>query len=174
MNDKNQEVRNSMDMIKNSFKEMGLPVLSETENEEGIGVIGTQIDTNLFSMFVEVACGRTSSELEIKVGFSVVLTADNYFGLLQVLNIINGHLMDIGHFAVNPSDGDISFQTSVEISDKDLRSNLIINSLVRLISQGIEFFGLLLRLAEANQCPLTELRTAINEMYEKAFKGGKE
>jgi hypothetical protein len=174
MDDNNEEMNRIRHEIKDCFKELGLPILKEIIDNEGEAIIGTRIDSNRFSMFLEAVCSPTDAEVKIKAGFPGAFTAEDYFGLYQVLNLINGQWMDIAHFALNPSEGDILFRATVNMSDSGFSRKQLPISLVRLITHGMEWFDILLRVANTEQCPLKELKSAIDEMHQKRLEGRKE
>ena len=174
MNKEHKEVRNTMDMIKECFNELKIPVLKENVDKQGMGVVKTEMDDDSYQMFLEVACRPTDTNVDIKAGFSVAFTPNDDFGFCQIMNLINGQLMDIGHFAVNLSTGEIFLQTSLDISDKDSSQKQLIYTLVRLITQASSCFNMLLRVGNTDKCPLTALKAAITEMLEKPTRERKE
>jgi hypothetical protein len=174
MKENNQEVRRTINIIKNSFNELKIPVLKETVNKQGMGVVKTEIDDDSYRMFLEVVCRPNDTNVNIKAGFSVAFTFNDDFGFCQIMNLINGQLMDIGHFAVNLSTGEIFLQTGLDISDKDSSQKQLIYTLVRLITQASSCFNMLLRVGNTDQCPLMALKAEITEMLEKRPRERKE
>jgi hypothetical protein len=174
MNNQNQEVRTMMDIIKTCFNELQMSVLKETIDEQGIGVLGTAIDLNSFSMSVEVMCPPNSTDLDIKIRFSHPVSSSIPFGIHLIVNRINGQVMDIAHLALNPCDEGLILQTSFDVSDQDSRQKQIIDSLNRVIRQGIRCFDMVLRIGEKGGFTMTDLDGIIEELLGKRSNKGKE
>jgi hypothetical protein len=174
MNNQNQEVKITMDMIRSCFNELQLPILEEKLDEKGIGTFETQIGDGNFSMILDVICRPNDTQLEIKAEFSKAFDVENYAVSYMAINYINGELMDLGHFAVDTRDGGMLFRASVDISDKSSRLRQLTISLKRFINQGMHRFNALMKMANTDQCPLKELRNAISQMREEAMREGRE
>jgi hypothetical protein len=174
MNENNQEVRKTMDMVKNCFSKLGLPVSKEIVDDAGVGVLETKIDGESFSLFLEVIFRPASTDLNIKVWFSELITVADHFGVYHMINLINGRLMNIGHLAVNLSNGAIFLLSSLDVCENHFSTKQIEDFFVRLMIQGMDCFALVLKQVNTEQCPLRGIQVAIDEMLEKYSKRRKE
>jgi hypothetical protein len=174
MNNKHQEVRTTMDMIKNSFNELGLPVLEERMDEQGIGVVRTRINADSFSMFLEVGRPPTGTELYFVAWFSLTIDGISRSSICQLINVINDLVMDIGHFALNSKDGGIYFLGGIDICDGDFNPKQVSASLKRFIYYGTNCFAYLLRMVAPDSWSQGGIEKIVDEMLKQFSKGRKE
>jgi hypothetical protein len=108
--------------------------------------------------------------METKITFSENLAARDQLAEYMTINAINAQLMDIGHFALRPSEGDLILQTSLVLPTQDFDSDQVSMSLVRIIHHGLDCFNLLLRMADTDGCPLKEFADGVQELFESQTK----
>jgi hypothetical protein len=79
--------------------------------------------------------------------------------------------MDICHFSINESNKEFLLQTSIDCSDEIFDREQMIESIKRIVQQGLESFKLLMKMLNGDQCPYQMLASYMTEMRENSQKG---
>jgi len=156
MCDQNKECENILKSFKSCLNEMNLPVLDPTVNN-GSGTITTQFNILDVSVVIRIAYSSYSKKTEIKINSSLSMDDFDSFIIIQILNAINGELMDIGHICLDPYCEDIFLQTSIDLSKQSFDRPRILPLLKRFVHQGFRCFLMLRKIAQMDQCPFEVL-----------------
>jgi hypothetical protein len=106
MCNQNKECENILKNFKSCLNEMYLPVLDPNVNN-GSGSITTKFNILDVSVSITVTYFSHSKRAEIKINSSLLIDEFDSFIIIQILNTINGELMDIGHICLDPYCEDI-------------------------------------------------------------------
>ena len=156
MCDKNTECEKILKSFKSCLNEMNLPVLDPVVNNVS-GTITTQFNILDVSVVITITYSSYSKRTEIKIDSSLSMDDFDTFIVNQVLNTINGELMDIGHICVDPYCQDIFLQTSIDFSKQSFDQPRILPLLKRFVHQGFQCFRVLRKIAQMDQCPFEVL-----------------
>ena len=156
MCDKNIECENILKSFKSCLNEMDRPVLDPFVNN-GSGRITTQFNILEVSVFIEITYSSYSKRAEIKINSSLSMDDFDTFIVIQILNTINGELMDIGHICADPYCEDIFLQTSIDFSIQSFDWARMLFLLKRFTHQGYKCFLMLREIAQMDQCPFEVL-----------------
>jgi hypothetical protein len=165
MHDKNSECEKILKSFKSCLNEMGRPVLDPIVNN-GSGAITTQFNILDVAVVITITYWSHNKRAEIKINSSLFIDDIDSFIIIQILNTINGELMDIGHICLDPYCEDIFLQTSIDFSKQSFNQQEILFLLKRFALQGFRCFSILLEIAQMNQCPFKVLSD-----YLTHFKG---
>ncbi len=156
MCDKNIECEKILKSFKSCLNEMHHPVLDPIVNN-GSGTITTQFNILDVSVFITITYSSYSKRAEIKIDSSLSIDDFDSFIIIQILNTINGELMDIGHICADPYCQDIFLQTSIDFSIQSFDRTRMLSLLKRFAQQGFRCFLMLRNIAQKNQCPFEVL-----------------
>lgn len=156
MCNKNGECEQVLKNFKSCLNEMCRPVLDPIVNN-GSGRIITQFNILEVTVFIAITYSSYSKRAEIKINSSLSMDDFDTFIVVQILNTINGELMDIGHICFDPYCQDIFLQTSIDFSKQSFDRPQILRLLKRFSLQGFRCFLLLRRIAQMDQCPFEVL-----------------
>lgn len=163
MYDNNKECKDRLDEFRSCLNEMSLPVLDPTI-ENGYGKIMTQFNILNISVFVEIAYNSGNKEAEIKIDSSLSMDNLDSFIILQILNIINGEMMDIGHICFDPYCEEVFMHTFIDFTNPNFDQNQMLILLKRFIHQGYLCFRILRRISQMSECPFKVLSDHLNAM----------
>ena len=130
MCDKNGECEQVLKNFKSCLNEMCLPVLNPIVIN-GSGTITTQFNILDVSVVITITYSSYSKRAEIKINFSLSMEDFDTVIVIQILNAINGEMMDIGHICTDLYCQDIFLQTNLSNFQKVLLI-LVYFSLVRV------------------------------------------
>ena len=156
MCDKNKECENILKNFKSCLNEMCLPVL-DPEVNNGFGKVETKFGILDVSVYVEIAYNSQNKIAKIKIDSSLSVDHMDTFIFLQVLNILNGQMMDIGHICLDPYCEDVFLQTSIDFSNQSFDRLMTLFILKRFLSQGHLFFRILREISQMQKCPFKVL-----------------
>jgi hypothetical protein len=125
--------------------------------KNGSGTITTQFNILEVSVFITITYSSYSQKAEIKINSSLWMEDFDTFIVIQILNKINGELMDIGHICTDPYCQDIFLQTSIDFSIQSFDWPQILRLLKRFSLQGFRCFLMLREIAQMNKCPFEVL-----------------
>ena len=109
------------------------------------------------SVAITITYHSHNKRAEIKINSSLLIDEFDSFIIIQILNTINGELMDIGHICLDPYCEDIFLQTSIDFSKQSFDREAILSLLKRFGHQGFRCFLMLREIAQMNQCPFEVL-----------------
>ena len=156
MCDKNGECEQVLKNFKSCLNEMCRPVLNPIVIN-GSGTITTQFNILDVSVVITITYSSYSKRAEIKINSSLSMEDFDTFIVIQILNAINGELMDIGHICADPYIQDIFLQTSIDFSKQSFDRPQILPLLKRFSHQGFRCFLMLREIAQMDQCPFEVL-----------------
>jgi hypothetical protein len=156
MCDKNAECEQVLKKFKSCLNEMCLPVLNPIVIN-GSGTITTQFNILDVSVVITITYSSYSKRAEIKINSSLSMEDFDTFIVIQILNAINGELMDIGHICADPYCQDIFLQTTIDFSIQPFDRTRILFLLKRFAHQGFRCFLMLRKIAQMDQCPFEVL-----------------
>ena len=170
MNDKRKNFQSTFENIKSCLLELGFSGADEIIEKDS-GKFLTGIQDEEFGMPIEITC--KADIVNLKVSSNLVFNVPDIIPFHQLLNELNLKLMDIGHFAINEADGDVVLQTSVDLSADNFDREQMLSTIKRIVRQGLEFFNLLKKIINGDQCHFYMLHNYIEEMREKQVKDQK-
>jgi hypothetical protein len=163
MSNKRKKFQSNYENLKSCLSELGFPEPHEVVDVDSDKFI-TGIQDDDFEMPIEITC--KADIVSFKVTSTLLFNVPE-MPFYQLLNEINLRLMDIGHFAINEADGDVVFQTSVDLLANDFDREQMLATIQRISLQGLEVYKLLKEIFESDQCPFYFLHNYIEEMRER-------
>ena len=161
MSNKRKKLQSTYKNIKSCLLELGF-IGADELIEEDSGKFITGIQDHDFAIFIEITFQADIAN--IKVNSDLLFEMRDRVPFYQLLNEINLGLMDIGHFAINESDGDVFLQASVDLSDQYFDRDQMLKTIQRISIHGLELFKLLKEMFDGDQCPFHFLHNYIEEM----------
>ena len=126
----------------------------------------TGIQDEEFSILLEIDCRLRANVVNLKLIPSLEFESSDMLAFYQLINTLNGTLMDIGHFSINESDKEFLLQTSIDCSAENFDREQMIESIKRIVQQGLEGFKLLMEMLNGDQCPYQMLASYMTKMRE--------
>ena len=150
MSNKGKKLQSAYKNIKSCLLELGFVGADELIGDDS-GKFITGIQDHDFGIFIEI--NFQADIANIKVSPDLIFEMRDRVPFYQLLNEINLRLMDIGHFAINESDGDVFLQTSVDLSDQYFDRDQMLTTVQRISVHGLELLKLLKEMFDGDQCP---------------------
>lgn len=154
------KTREMLDEVKSCFQELKIN-FAERNTDQNSPVLVAFLNEGTFFMELEVSCQEREGIMGIRLNFSKTVAEDYRPDLQAVINYVNCHLMDVGHFAVPPENTDIYLFASISLYDRGSKREQIMENLKRVIGQSIEAFKALLQMGTV--CPVAVMREFIEE-----------
>ena len=163
MRDNNKECENILKEFKSCLNEMSHPVL-DPKIKNGFGKIMTNFGILDISVYLEIAYNSRRKIAEIKIDSSLSMDKSDSFILLQILNIMNGEMMDIGHICFGPYCEEVFMHTSIDFTKPNFDRSQMLILLKRFIKQGYLCFRILREISQMSKCPFEVLSDHLNTM----------
>jgi hypothetical protein len=145
MNSNKKTFQETVDELRSCFQELGIPVGEEIIEDER-ATFQSCLDEGTFHIDVEVVCRNGTGCLDIAMEYSKTLKDAYKRELQKVVSYANWQVMDIGHFALDPSNTDIWFLASVPLYGDENQREQMITTLMRVVGQALKAFNILLRM----------------------------
>ncbi|MEJ2246364.1 MAG: hypothetical protein P8Y80_09865 [Acidobacteriota bacterium] len=153
------------DKIKSCLYELDFHEMDEISENDSLKLI-TGVQDDALSVLMEIDCQLKTNAVNLRLIPSLEFKSSDMLAFYQLINTLNGTLMDIGHFSINESDKGFLLQTSIDYSAGIFDREQMIESIKRIVQQGLEGFKLLMEMLNGDQCPYQMLASYMTEMRE--------
>ena len=142
---------------------LGLPVL-EAKFDNETGTVLSQF--SILNVPVDINIVYRSRNQIAEINIELMLSFENIDRgtLLQVINAMNGQLVDIGHLFVYLDDQAVTIKSSIDFSTQDFDRQRMLSLMQRLFGQGSLCFHILVEIDQMNGCPFVVLQERIEEL----------
>lgn len=151
------------DNVKSCLYELGFHEMDEISEYNSHKLI-TGIQGEEFSILMEIDCLLKANVVNLRLIPTLEFELPDMLAFLQLINTLNGTLMDIGHFSVSDSHEEVIFQTSIDCSAGIFCREQMIETIKRIVMQALEGFKLLMEMINGDQCPYQKLATYMTKM----------
>jgi hypothetical protein len=142
---------------------LGLPVL-RAKFDNATGTVLSQFSILNVPVDINIVYRSRNQIAEIDIELMLSFKNIDRGTLLQVINAMNGQLMDIGHLFVYLDDKAVTLKASNDFSNQDFDRQPKLTFMQRLFSQGSLCFHILVEIDQMNGCPFVVLRERIEEL----------
>jgi hypothetical protein len=157
------------DNVKSCLYELGFNEMDEISENDSLKLI-TGIQDDAISVLMEIDCHLTANVVNLKLIPSLDFDLPNILAFNQLINTLNGTLMDIGHFSITDTHKEVILQTSVDYSAGIFDREQMIETIKRIVMQALEGFKVLMEMLNGDQCPYQKLASYMSEMREKVHQ----
>ena len=157
MDNNKNELKSILNSLRPCLKGLGIKVINEEIDKDACRV-NSAIGCTGLPLSMQLAYRKGSEVIALLITSPTSKKIVNLPAISRFLNEINRWVMDIGHFCVDPSVGNICFVAAVARVDQGFCRKEIIRTIDWLSSQACSLFELLHIILESkNQCPLQTL-----------------